>query len=38
MKTYENMSEEDDEDLFDNDELQPLKKRSNTKSLREKPK
>ena len=38
MKTYENVSEEDDEDFFDNDELQLLKKRSDRKSLREKPK
>ena len=38
MKTYENVSEEDDEDFFDNDELQLLKKRSDRKRLREKPK
>ena len=35
---YNNISDEDDEDLFDNDELQPLKKKSKSKSVREKPK
>ena len=35
---YNNISEEDDEDLFDNDELQPSKKKSKSKSVRDKPK
>ena len=34
---YENVSYEDDENEFDNDELQPLKKKSKNKSVRDKP-
>ena len=34
---YENVSEEDDETEFDNDELQPSKKKSKSESVRDKP-
>ena len=35
---HNNISDEDDKDVFDNDELQPLKKKSKSKSVRDKPK
>ena len=38
MHEYENVSDEDDKNEFDNDELQPLKKKSISKSVRDKPK
>ena len=34
---YNNVSDEDDQDAFDNDELQPPKKKSKSKSVRDKP-
>ena len=34
---YNNVSDENDQDAFDNDELQPPKKKSKSKSVRDKP-
>ena len=34
---YNNVSDEDDQDAFDNDELQPPKKKFKSKSVRDKP-
>ena len=37
LHEYENVSDEGDKNEFDNDELQPLKKKSKSKTVREKP-